>query len=98
MFAKEDRAERFYLLLDENIKLKTHQAVLDGELTKMNTRLQRIKEMIARERKLNGQSFGKGFDKQIDEIIDENTELNEENRKLKAIIKGLKNRLADKTR
>ena len=95
---KEDRAERFYLLLDENIKLKTHQAVLDGELTKMNTRLQRIKEMIARERKLNGQSFGKGFDKQIDEIIDENTELNEENRKLKAIIKGLKNRLADKTR
>ena len=54
--------------------------------------------MIARERKLNGQNFGKGFDKQIDEIIDENTELNEENRKLKAIIKGLKNRLADKTR
>ena len=95
---KEDRAERFYLLLDENIKLKTHQAVLDGELTKMNTRLQRIKEMIARERRLNGQNFGKGFDKQIDEIIDENSGLTEENRKLKTVIKGLKNRLADKTK
>ena len=95
---KEDRAERFYDLLDENIKLKTHQSVLDGELTKMNTRLQRIKEMIARERRLNGGNFGKGFDKQIDEIIDENTDLTSENRKLRTVVKGLKNRISDLTK
>ena len=92
---KEDRAERFYDLLDENIKLKTHQSILDGELNKMNTRLQRIKEMIVRERRLNGGNFGKGFDKQIDEIIDENTDLTSENRKLRTVVKGLKNRISD---
>jgi len=95
---KEDRAERFYKLLDENIKLKTHQAVLDGELVKMSTRLQRIKEMIARERRLNGGNFGIGFDKQIDEIIDENTDLNDENRKLRTVVRRLKDRVAELSR
>lgn len=93
--SKEERAERFYFLLDENIKLKTHQAVLDGELVKTSTRLQRIKEMIARERKLNGSNFGIGFDKHIDQIIDENTELSLDNKKLRSIIRGLKDRMAE---
>jgi hypothetical protein len=93
--SKEERAERFYNLLDENIRLKTHQAVLDGELIKTGTRLQRIKEMIARERRLNGSNFGIGFGNQIDEIIDTNTELSLENEKLKNVIKGLKDRMAE---
>ena len=92
---KNERAERFYSLLDENIKLKTHQAILDGELVKTGTRLQRIKEMIARERKLNGGNFGIGFGHQIDEIIDSNTELSLDNDKLRSIIKGLKDRMAE---
>lgn len=92
---KEERAERFYKLLDENIKLKTHQAILDGELVKTGTRLQRIKEMISRERKLNGGNFGIGFGKQIDEIIDANTELSLDNEKLRSIIHGLKDRMSD---
>lgn len=93
--SEKERAERFYMLLDENIKLKTHQAVLDGELVKTSTRLQRIKEMIARERQLNGGNFGIGFGRQIDEIIDANTELSLNNEKLRSIIKGLKDRMAE---
>lgn len=40
--------------MDENVKMKTHQNLLDGELKRLETRMQRLHEMIAKERKLNG--------------------------------------------
>ena len=69
------RAEKYYNLVDENVKMKTHQNILDGELKKMQTRMNRIKGMISKERRLNGAVVAPNFEKELDAIIDENTEL-----------------------
>jgi hypothetical protein len=40
--SQNSRAEKYYNLIDDNVKMKTHQNILDGELKKMQTRLSRI--------------------------------------------------------
>lgn len=51
-------AEKYYSLVDENIKMKTHQNILDGEIMKMETWMSWIHQMISKERKLNGFAVG----------------------------------------
>lgn len=74
--------------------MKTHQNILDGELKKMQTRLTRIKGMIANQRRLNGASVGKDFEKELDEIIDTNQRLELENKRLRKQVSGLKAKMA----
>lgn len=83
--------------MDENVKMKTHQNLLDGELKRLETRMSRLHEMIAKERKLNGAINVKHFDKEIDNLIDENTDLKIENKRLKKIIGGLRAKVSSLT-
>jgi chromosome segregation ATPase len=87
---QSQRAERYYELLDENVKLKKHQTELDEDIRKMATRLKRIKTLISKERKLAGGVLGNEFEEELDKLIDENSDLKSEIRKLKNTIKGLK--------
>lgn len=48
---------------------------MDEELKKMATRMQRIKGMITKERKIAGGVVGREFDQELDNIIDENSNL-----------------------
>ena len=78
--------------------MKTQQNLLDGELKKMQTWLQRINDMIRRERWATGGTIGREFEKELDIIIDENTALKMENRKLKKTVQGLWAKLATANR
>ena len=80
-------------MLQENSNLKTRQTELDGDIKKMAARLQRIKTLISKERKLAGGVLGKEFDQELDELIDENTQLKSEIKKLKEALKGAKHEL-----
>jgi len=91
MLTQNQRADKYYDLLEENKKLKSHQNVLDDDIKKMATRLKRIKTLIIKERKLAGGVLGNEFEEELDKIIDENTDFRTENKKLKLTIKGLKN-------
>ena len=93
LLTQEQRAEKYYELLQENSMLKTKQTELDGDIKKMAARLQRIKTLISKERKLAGGVLGKEFDEELDELIDENTQLKSENKKLKDALKGAKHEL-----
>lgn len=86
----DQRAEKYYDLIEENSKLKKHQTELDEDIKKMAARLKRIKSLISKERKLAGGVLGNEFEQELDSIIDENTELKSENKKLKAAMKLLK--------
>lgn len=80
LLTQEQRAEKYYELLEENTKLKTHQTELDDDIKKMAARLNRIKSLISKERKLAGGVLGNEFERELDSIIDENTELKDENK------------------
>jgi len=80
LLTQEQRAEMYYELLQENARLKTNQTELDGDIKKMAARLQKIKAIISKERKLAGGMLGKEFDIELDNLIDENTLLKGENK------------------
>lgn len=93
LLTQEQRAEKYYELLQENAVLKTKQTDLDEDIKKMAARLQKIKSIISKERKLAGGVLGKEFDEELDDLIDENTQLKSENQKLKLALKGAKSEL-----
>ena len=89
LMTQAQRAEKYYELLEENTRLKTHQTELDEDIKKMAARLKRIKELISKERKLAGGILGNEFDKELDLIIDENTQLKSEKKKFETLAKSL---------
>ena len=89
LLTQAQRAEKYYELLEENTRLKTHQSELDEDIKKMASRLKRIKELISKERKLAGGIIGSEFDKELDLIIDENTQLKADKKKFEGLVKSL---------
>ena len=96
---KDERSEKYYDLLQENLKLKQHQKSLDDEIKKMSTRLTRITTMVSKERRLAGGTVSKEVcenthltsqvDMQIEELADENTKLKDQVRKLSTVVKSM---------
>ena len=83
VLSQEHRAEKYYELFDENKKLRVYQDSLNKDIEILKNRLTYVKEKVMKRAKLTGESSGKEF-----ELIDEKTLLKEENKKLKAIVKG----------